>query len=70
VVALAIPSAVISYAVADNFALRDQPAGRLLDIFVRREDAEVFVEAVRGDEPELTSYPRIERSELEAGGLN
>jgi hypothetical protein len=52
------------------FALRDKPTRRLLDIFVRREDAERFVEAVRGDEPELTSYPRIERSELEAGGLN
>jgi hypothetical protein len=29
-----------------------------------------FVEEVRGDEPELASYLRIEERELEAGELN
>ena len=33
-------------------------------------DAERFIEQVRGDEPELASYLRIEERELEAGGLN
>jgi hypothetical protein len=35
---------------------------------VRREDAERFVEEVRGDDPKLASYLRIEERELEAGG--
>jgi hypothetical protein len=35
---------------------------------VRRTDAERFIEEVRGDDPELASYLRIEERELEAGG--
>jgi hypothetical protein len=35
-----------------------------------REDAERFAEEVRGDDPVLASYLRIEKRELEAGGLN
>ena len=38
--------------------------------FVRREDAERFIEEVRGDDPELVSTLRIEEREREAGGLN
>jgi hypothetical protein len=37
---------------------------------VRREDAERFIEEVRGDEPELAEGLRIEERELETGGLN
>jgi hypothetical protein len=37
-------------------------------VLVRREDAERFVEEVRGDGPELASHLRIEEPELEAGG--
>jgi hypothetical protein len=37
---------------------------------VRREDAERFVEEVRGDEPELVKDLRIEERELEAGERN
>jgi hypothetical protein len=37
---------------------------------IRREDAEHFVEEVRGDDPELASQLRIEERELEAGGRN
>ena len=33
-------------------------------------DAERFIEDVRGDDPELASYLRIEERELEAGGLS
>ena len=36
----------------------------------RREDAERFIEEVRGGDPEHASYLRIEERELEAGGLN
>ena len=38
--------------------------------FIRREDAERFIEKVRGDDPELASYLRIEEREVEAGGRN
>jgi hypothetical protein len=42
--------------------------GRAARAFVRREDAERFVEEVRGDDPELASYLQIEERELEADG--
>ena len=35
-----------------------------------REDAERSIEDVRGDDPELGSYLRIEERELEGGELN
>jgi hypothetical protein len=38
-------------------------------VFLRREDAERFVEAIRGDEPELAEPLRIEERELETGGV-
>ena len=38
--------------------------------FVPREDAERFIEEVRGDDPEIAAEVRIEERELEAGGLN
>ena len=41
-----------------------------LEVFIRREDAERFIEEVRGDEPEIAAKLRIEERELEAGGLN
>jgi len=41
-----------------------------LEVFIRREDAERFIEEVRGDDPELAAKLRIEERELEAGGLN
>jgi hypothetical protein len=37
---------------------------------IRREDAERFVEEVRGDDPEMAAKLRIEKRELDAGGLN
>jgi hypothetical protein len=60
---------------AEGDRLRDQPfeaqslAGRRRRD-VRSEDAERFIEEVRGDDPELASYLRIEERELEAGTLN
>jgi hypothetical protein len=38
-------------------------------VFIR-EDAERFIEEVRGDDPEVAATLRIEARELEAGGLN
>ena len=46
------------------------PLGDAIETFIRREDAERFIEEVRGDDPELASYLRIEERELEAGGRN
>ena len=44
--------------------------GDSIEVFLRREDAERFSQELRGDDPELASYLRIEERELEAGGLN
>jgi hypothetical protein len=41
-----------------------------LEVFVRRDDAERFIEEVRGDAPELAAKLRIEERELEAGALS
>jgi hypothetical protein len=46
------------------------PLGDAVETFFRREDAERFIEEVRGDDPKLASYLRIEEREVEAGGLN
>jgi hypothetical protein len=45
--------AVIVYAVVDDALSPDFPLGVELEVFVRREDAERFIEEVRADEPEL-----------------
>jgi hypothetical protein len=44
--------------------------GDALEVCVRREDAERFIEEVRGDEPELAKDLRIEERELETGEAN
>ena len=60
---------MIVYAVVDALS-PDFPLGVELEVFVRREDAERFIEEVRGDEPEIGAKLRIEERELAAGGLN
>ena len=47
----------------------DFPLGDAVETFIRREDAERFIEEV-GGEPEMAAKLRIEERELEAGGLN
>ena len=59
---------MIVYAVVDDTLSLDFPRGDVVETFVRREDAERFIDEVRGDEPELTAMLRIEERELEAGG--
>ena len=46
------------------------PLGDALEVYVRREYAERFIEEVRSDEPELAKELRIEERELETGGRN
>jgi hypothetical protein len=58
------------YAVVDDSLSPVSPLGESLDVLVRREDAERFIEEVRGDKPDMAAMPRIEERELEAGGLN
>ena len=60
---------VIVYAVVDDALSPDFPLGLELEVFIRREDAERFIEGVRSDEPEMAAKPRIEKRELQAGGL-
>ena len=61
---------MIVYAVVDDALSPDLPLGDSLEVFIRREDAERFVEEVRGDEPEIAAKLRIEERELDADGLN
>jgi len=42
-------------------------AGNAIETFLRREDAERFLEEVRGDDPELAGYLRIEARERKTG---
>ena len=61
---------VIVYGVVDDALSPDFPLGDSLEVFIRREDAERFIENVRGDDPEVAAKLRIEERELEAGGVN
>jgi uncharacterized protein (UPF0210 family) len=60
---------VIVYAVVDDSLSPTSPLGDSLDVYVRREDAERFIEEVRQDDSELAAPLRIEERELEGGGL-
>jgi hypothetical protein len=60
---------MLVYAVVDD-SLSRHLLGDSIDVFVRREDAERFIEEIRGDDPELAKPLRIEERELEAGGRN
>ena len=61
---------MIVYAVVDDTLSPASPLGDAIDVFVRRGDAERFIEEIRHDEPELAEPLRIEERELEAGGPN
>jgi hypothetical protein len=61
---------VVIHAVVDDALSPDFPLGDSLEVFIRRADAERFIEEVRGDAPEVAAKLRIEERELEAGGLN
>ena len=46
---------MIVYAVVDDALSPDFPLGVELEVFIRREDAERFIEEVRGDDPEIAA---------------
>ena len=56
---------MIVYAVIDDALPPHFPLGDSLEVFIRREDAERFIEEVRGDDPEVAAKLRIEERELE-----
>jgi hypothetical protein len=60
---------MIVYAVVDD-SLTRHLLGDSIEVFVRREDAERFIEEIRGDDPELARPLRIEERELDTGGVN
>ena len=55
------------YVILDERSSATNPLGDAVETFIRREDAERFIEEVRGDDPELASDLRIEEREFEAG---
>jgi hypothetical protein len=61
---------LIVYRVVDDALSPDFPLGVELEVFIRREDAERFIEEVRGDDPGMAEKLRIEECELDAVGLN
>jgi hypothetical protein len=61
---------VIVYSVVDDSLSPDFPLGDAIETFIRREDAQRFIEEVRGDDPEVAEKLSIEERELAAGGLN
>jgi hypothetical protein len=60
--------AVVVYAVVDHALSPYFPLGIELEVFVRRKDAEHFIEEIRGDDPEIAAKLRIEDRELEGVG--
>jgi hypothetical protein len=52
------------YVIVDRHSSPDNPLGDAVETFIRRKDAERFVEEVRGDDPEMASFRRIEEREL------
>ncbi len=60
---------MLVYAVVDD-SLPPGSIWAVMDVYVRREDAERFVAEVGGDEPELAKSLWIEECELEAGEPN
>ncbi len=61
---------MIVYTVVDDALSPNFPLGVELQVFIQREDAERFVDEVRGDDPEVAAELRIEERELEAGEPN
>jgi hypothetical protein len=55
--------AVLVYVIRDTRCSLDHPLGDAVDVLVRREDAERFLDEVRNDDPELARHLRIEQRE-------
>jgi hypothetical protein len=62
---------VLVYAVVDDALSPDFPLGNSLETFIRGEDAERFVEGVRGNDSKRARTPADRGGgSYEAGGLN
>ena len=61
---------MIVYAVVDDSLTPTSPLGDAIEVFIRREDAERFIDEVRDDDPDLATYLRIERRTLDTGTGN
>ncbi len=59
---------VIVYAVVDDSLSPTSPLGDAVETFIRREDAERFIEKVRGDDPEIAAELRIEERDSARAG--
>jgi hypothetical protein len=44
---------VLAYKILDSTTSPDPPLGQAVEVFIRREDADRFIEDVRRDEPAL-----------------
>ena len=65
-----VRSTVVVYVIRDERCSLDHPLGDAIEVLIRREDAERFVDEVRRVDPELARHLRIVERELEAGSLN
>lgn len=61
---------MIVYMVVDDTLSPTSPLGDAIDVFLRRDAAQRFVEEVRRDDSRLAEPMRIEEQELTVGGLN
>jgi hypothetical protein len=61
---------MIVYTIIDLRTRLDSPLEEAVEVFVLREDAVRFIDEVRGGDPDLANYLRIEERELAAGALN
>lgn len=59
---------MIVYTIVDHALSPDLPLGVELEVFVRREDAERFIDEVRGEEPDLAINLLIEEREPRRAG--
>ena len=58
------------YAVVDDSLSPTSPLGDSIEVFVQRENAESFIEQIRGDNPELAKPPWFKERELDTCGVN
>jgi hypothetical protein len=61
---------MLVYLIRDLRCSLDHPLGEAIDVLVRREDAEKFLDEVSHDDPELARHLRIVEREFEAGSPN
>jgi hypothetical protein len=62
--------AVVVFVIRDVRCSPDHPLGDAIDVLVRREDAERFLDEVRTDDPELARHLRIIERKLKTDSLN